>query len=80
MTIRARCPHCGRTLEVERAGLYTCKQCKQVVRIEGKAYSLEMFVPFVSSGIMATEDSAGRSARCASKYLKMCSRFLAVTS
>jgi len=80
--IRARCPgrNCGRAVEVPKAGLYTCRKCNQIFRVEGRAYPPEAFTgPFGLSGVMAMEDTAGRLARSVWRSLERCSRFLVAT-
>jgi len=70
--IRVTCPGCKRAISVLAPGLYTCKQCGKVMRIEGRVQA-EMPLPFAEP--IPLPAPGGRSAELRSLYLGTYSKF-----
>lgn len=54
MMIRVICPHCDRTLVIERASHYICQQCRQVVEIERESERVAYYLDLADKFLEAT--------------------------
>jgi len=74
--IKVKCPNCRRDIEVASPGLYTCRVCKQVLRVEGRVQDRSILCPFVPNEPIPMMDATGKLAESQSHYLETYWKFV----